>query len=269
MKTLILYFAILLNILLSQQLPNESRKWLDESLKDESIVEMKELKSEFISNDFSSVWLKKQENIIGFIGDNFQRFYIHFQEIVKNDTNPSAYFVKGSSRVSNNICTFEGEFSVLHIREIRKQEKKEMLRIGKESNDSDLIKRASQRQFMILTEYTFKEDNNQKGSGTFKGIMKSYFYIKNNSVTYDDLDLEYSDSYSNNLCVGIWNSFRTGAEKKCNWGDYRIPYSGDLDGGTAEFSPIEKYLKHGWQSYHDAYFKSNQEAQKEEKKKWW
>jgi len=63
-------------------------------------------------------------------------------------------------------------------------------------------------------------------------------------------------------------SYNTVSQMKCCWGDYRIPYDGDLDGGT-EFCPNEKYLKYGWQNYYNAYVKENQEAIKEEEKKWW
>ncbi|MBM0654943.1 hypothetical protein JMN11_14995 [Capnocytophaga genosp. AHN8471] len=37
--------------------------------------------------------------------------------------------------------------------------------------------------------------------------------------------------------------------KPCNWGLHRIPCSGDLDYGAAEFSPNEKYYPYGWKDY--------------------
>jgi hypothetical protein len=38
--------------------------------------------------------------------------------------------------------------------------------------------------------------------------------------------------------------------KRCNWGDFRIPNSGDLDGGAAGFSPW-KHKENGWQDFGD------------------
>lgn len=49
--------------------------------------------------------------------------------------------------------------------------------------------------------------------------------------------------------VGSWTSYKTNIAKKCNWGDYRIPDSSDLDIGTGEFSVNEKYVKNDWLSY--------------------
>jgi hypothetical protein len=33
----------------------------------------------------------------------------------------------------------------------------------------------------------------------------------------------------------------------CNWGEIRIPFCGDLDGGAGEFIPNPKYVKNGWE----------------------
>jgi hypothetical protein len=254
--------------LCSQQLPSDSKRWLDESL-NANYVDLKELLADFIKYNFCSVWKTKQESTLGFIDENYQRFYIHFQDITKNDSTPSLYTVKGKTRVDNNICNFNGEIKILNIREINKHEREKLLTLAKKDNDIDRMKRHQYKTLMILAKYTFREDKNQKGSGILKGIMKSYFYINDNAITYDDIDFKYSDSYSNNLCVGTWKSYKTGAEKKCNWGNYRIPYSGDLDIGAGEFSPNDKYLKYGWESYRKSYFEKNQDALKEEEKQWW
>jgi hypothetical protein len=37
--------------------------------------------------------------------------------------------------------------------------------------------------------------------------------------------------------------------KICNWGEFRIPFSGDLDIGAGEFSPNPKYFSKGWADY--------------------
>ena len=60
---------------------------------------------------------------------------------------------------------------------------------------------------------------------------------------------EYSDDYRNNQFVGTWTSYKTGVKKVANWGICRIPCSGDLDWGAAEFSPAPEYRKYGWEDY--------------------
>jgi len=289
MKTFVLCFILFPFTLFSQQLPKDSKNWLEQGLKDSTFitkefkgdiisdeklfpigitVSSEELKPEFINNNFSSVWLARQDAILGFIGDNYQRFYVHFQTIKKNDTIPSSYLVKGKSRVRNNVCDFEGEIRILHIRVINKKQREDWLKMAIQDKDSDFIERNKYEKYMVLAEYNFREDKSQKESGLFKGIMASFFYIKDNSITFDDLDFEFSDNYSNNLCVGVWKSYKTGIEKKCNWGNCRIPHCGDLGGGASEFIPNHKYLKSGWENFQRA-VEGNPEALKEEEKKWW
>lgn len=266
MKILILCLLILPSTLFSQQLPKESEKWLNESLND-SIVGKKELKPDFIKYDFSSLWLAHQEACMGYIGNNFQRFYIHFLGIEKDSTNPMRYWVIGKSRVGNNICDFEGKIVIQHIREIEKHSRKTFLKIAEQQKDTELLRKTKPQKYIVLTEYTFKEDSVQWGSGIFRGIMKSLFYIKNNKVTYDDLD--YGDSFYNNAAAGIWKSYKSGARKVCNWGDFKIPYSDSLGGGTAEFFVFKKYRKYGWENYYKAYFERDKNARKEEEREWW
>ncbi|NOQ27719.1 MAG: hypothetical protein GQ564_20335 [Bacteroidales bacterium] len=55
----------------------------------------------------------------------------------------------------------------------------------------------------------------------------------------------YSDSYRNNQHIGIWKPYDSENIKTCNWGNYRIPFSGDLDIGAGEFSVNSKKKKTG------------------------
>ena len=34
-----------------------------------------------------------------------------------------------------------------------------------------------------------------------------------------------------------------------SWGEYRIPCSGDFDGGDGDFSPNPKYWQYGWEEF--------------------
>ena len=63
--------------------------------------------------------------------------------------------------------------------------------------------------------------------------------------------------------------FVSQTKKPAGWGDSRIPLSGDLDVGDGEFSPNDKYLRNGWQSYRDAYVRQNTRALMEENRQWW
>lgn len=92
-------------------------------------------------------------------------------------------------------------------------------------------------------------------------LRAEYFIDKNGKVKYDDTE-DCSDSYTNNQFAGTWKSYTDNIIKTCNWGDYRIPASGDLDIGAGEFSPSDKYLKYGWQSLRDCVSQSNPDYKK-------
>jgi len=64
-----------------------------------------------------------------------------------------------------------------------------------------------------------------------------------------------------------------GRDKKCNWGDFRIPESGELDHGAGEFTVDEKYVRFGWESYVKSYSSDDEKeraaALAEEDRQWW
>lgn len=126
----------------------------------------------------------------------------------------------------------------------------------------------------MIAEYEFYENPVTEHTGVFKGILRSDWYLdKNNNLNYDDLSLG-ADGFFNNQFVGNWASYKAKKPLICNWGDFRIPYSDDLDVGTAEFAPSDKYLKYGWENYKKAFGGgySNEitaAAVKLEKKEWW
>src|SRR5262245_57367619 len=45
---------------------------------------------------------------LGYIGDSFQRFYIHYISVTKNKSNSYQYDVFGKTKVNDNICSFHG-----------------------------------------------------------------------------------------------------------------------------------------------------------------
>jgi len=192
---------------------------------------------------------------LGYIGNNFQRFYIHFVSIIQNRSNKLEYFVYGKTRVKNNICSFQGLIKVKHC----------------ETSDESYT---NTKQGLVAGEYEFFEDASQEGTGSIKGKFYTYFYIDtSNKIRYDALDI-VADGYDNNQFEGTWTSYNSNTSKKCNWGDYRIPDSQELDCGTGEFMVDDKYVKNGWTSFdlarsYNSTDSNVVEAKKAEEQKWW
>ena len=198
---------------------------------------------------------------LGYIGDNYQRFQIHFTSFQKSDKNPYEYVVAGKTRVKNNICDFTGIIRVISAKyyEI----------VDGVNPDFPEYKFGN-----IMSKVEFFENKSQSGSGVIKGKLSTdvYFDEKGN-LFYDDL-MAIADGYYNNQFTGSWTSYITGNSKKCNWGDFRIPDSGSLDYGAGAFTLNKKYIHNGWESYYYSYCCSpdtnrTKEARKKELEKWW
>jgi len=188
---------------------------------------------------------------LGYIDTSYQRFYIHFTAVTKNTSNPIEYLVQGKTKVNNSICDFNGTIKILEAT------------LGR--NDDF----PGYKQGYVICEVQLYENKNQKESGYIKGKMLSQFIIDDHGKFSYDALMFVADSYSNNQFEGSWTSYKTKKSKKCNWGDYRIPDSGDLDVGVGEFCVSDKYLKNGWQTYRNAYINNDNNARQEEDKEWW
>ncbi|MDB5158053.1 MAG: hypothetical protein JWR50_2760 [Mucilaginibacter sp.] len=226
-------------------------------------LSVKELKEMFASMDFSKLFTKTNNSYTyGFIGDNYQRIRIKFISIKKDSVSPNTYNIYGKSMVKNNIEEFRGTIKITNIRKYK----------GTSMGlDNEWKNKGLKGQFVILGDYDFFEDSTKAHSGIFKGTFESDFYLdKTNKYHYDDIEM-YADGYVNNEFVGKWVQYKTIVTKRCNWGDYRIPNSGDLDIGAGEFSPADKYLKYGWQTLRDVSFQKTEskKAIAAEKAKWW
>jgi hypothetical protein len=168
---------------------------------------------------------------LGYIGDKYQRFYIHFTSVIQNYENRLEYLVYGKSKVKTNICSFQGFIKIL------------------DSKIYDDIDFPNLKQGFINGSYEFYEDPDQKETGIFKGKFQTNFYIDTfGKVKYNDLRLS-SDDFHNNQFEGKWISYKSMDSLKCNWGDFRIPDSRELDCGVAEFSPSKKYFSSDWLSF--------------------
>ena len=239
--------------LLGQTNSEEFRKRI---LTDEYIVKT-DIKNEFTKYDISSLLTQtKNSGVFGFIGDDYQRIRIKFISIIKNKENATQYFVYGKSMVKDNICEFQGTITISNVFNFK-------------NPDSPGIKQGK-----IVGDYLFYENPLQKHVGQFKGVFTSNWYLdKEGNLKYDDLS-DVADDFANNEFVGTWTSYSGTVIKTCNWGDSRIPMSGDLDDGTGEFHPTHKYQTNGWLTYDQAYSggiskDKEEEARKVEQKEWW
>jgi hypothetical protein len=213
--------------------------------------------------NFSEIFTCTDNSVVyGFIGNNFQRIRIKFIKVSKSKTVPGVYNIDGKSMVKNNIDNFHGTLSISKIRMYKN------ICMGVDSMYKDSGIKAEGR---LIGTYELSENSQQNNSVIFKGIFQSDFFIdKHNKICYDSLSM-VSDGFTNNQFVGTWTSNKNNVSKKCNWGDYRIPDSSDLDIGAGEFSPADKYLPNGWQSVRDVVVNSpnNKQAKQIEEAKWW
>lgn len=198
---------------------------------------------------------------LGFIGPDYQRFYLHYTSMRPDAAKPYVYRVSGKTRVKNTICTFAGTITVVKAR-LYKAPSAEYPRL---------------REGEITCRVELAEDRRQPGSGTIRGTLTTYFYLDNldkqKQPRYNTLNAQ-ADSWANNQCVATWASYATGQRKACHWGDFRIPQAGPLDIGAGEFSVGPAYVSHGWQTYMAAQggqptTPKNRQPRTEEKRAWW
>ncbi|QKJ30102.1 hypothetical protein HQ865_10135 [Mucilaginibacter mali] len=238
----------------------ESQKFKSSKLKNVHLSTV-ELKGKFTDNDFSQLWTKTENKFVyGFIGDNYRRIRIKFINVTKDSA--GSYAVYGKSMVGNNKCSFKGSIVVSNVRKYKS------ISYGV---DNEYKSKGIVGNYTIIGEYILIEDNAEPFSGVFSGVFKTDFYLtKDNRVHYDNTEMD-ADGYTNNEFVGIWTDNKTKSIKICNWGDYRVPNSGNLDVGAGEFSPNEKYLPFGWQTLRDANSEKpiSIKARKEEQRIWW
>lgn len=198
----------------------------------------------------------KRPEILGFIGDDYQRFFIHFVWIIKNPINPYEYLIYGKTKIKETTCSFQGLITI-------KQ--------AKVYKNCDIPR---YKQGYTICDVILYQDNKHAAAGFIKGNLTSGFLIDNKGRFRYDALMFSADGFSNNQFIGSWTSYATNASKKCNWGDYRIPESSDLDIGAGEFSVNDKYLMNGWENYrlahpYDPDKPVSRTAREKEEEQWW
>ena len=177
---------------------------------------------------------------LGFIDSKIKRrMDVKFLKISKSEINDSIYLAKGKTIVGKNTRLFEGKIQIRQIYSFK------YISTGLEGEMDGIVK----SQGIIIADYHFREDKKLSATGVFEGKVLLRWYVNNKGVfSYDTIN-NFSDDYNNNQFIGTWTSYKTGVKKVANWGAHRIPCSGDLDIGAAEFMPNEKYYKYGWEDY--------------------
>ncbi|HSY62135.1 MAG TPA: hypothetical protein VK796_09680 [Cytophaga sp.] len=201
----------------------------------------------------------KRPEPLGFIGPVFQRFQIHFSSFKKNKDNPFEYGVTGKTKVNDNICSFSGTITITSAT----------------YDTSGLMKDIGFPLYKggyITSKVVLYEDKSDNGSGSIKGELTTEVYFDENGKLFYQALMLISDGFANNQFEGSWTSYATGKVKKCNWGDFRIPDSGNLDNGTGEFAVSDEYVNNGWANYELAYHSDkpeNKKAREKESEQWW
>lgn len=230
-------------------------------------LQEKELKSENLLTkynqfDFSDIFTQTENyQVFGIIGKEHQRIKVKLISVGKSSTKPNEYNVSGQSNVKGNICDFSGTITLKEIKEMK------TLHLGVDNEFGD---KGIKSQGIVIAGYEFRENNEQKHAGIFKGKLYSKWYLTaGNKIKYDDIE-SMSDGYMNNAFVGTWEGYSNGKKRICNWGDFRVPNANDdFDIGAGEFCPDKKYDDFGWKNFRKAWIDGNEQAKIEELKEWW
>ena len=257
MKTIATVAAVFLFALSAY---SQTSSWLSSTLDDSELSKV-EHKNRVTRYNLGPLWTQiDNASVFGFIGDNYQRLRMKIMSATKDLRQPDTYAVTGKSMVKNVIRPFRGTMKITNAR-VHKNP-----RLGL---DDEYKNKGIKESGVIVGEYHLSEDRKQTNTGSFDGVFATYWYVdRNGRIKYDDIEM-FADGYRNNQFGGTWTSYRNDDSKIANWGDYRIPLSGDLDIGAGEFSPDAKYLQYGWQSHSDAYVNNDKRARQEEERRWW
>ncbi len=260
-KMKLIKYMLLFLILISNATFAQDKNFLQEfvryKLTDKNVL------TDFNQYDFSNIWTTtKESSIYGIIGNKHQRIRIKFLSVSKNPKHKNQYIVYGKSKVKNNICDFQGTITL----------KKILLAKNFDNGIDQMYQGKLQKQGVLIADYLFKEDKNHYGCGIFSGKSYAKWVIYKDTakkISYDDIG-NYADGYQNNAFIGTWKSYKTNKIKKCHWGDWRVPMANaDFDWGVGDFSPSDKYLKFGWESYRNAMINNDKHAKKIEYQEWW
>ena len=181
----------------------------------------------YLDHDLSPL-LMPHTAFLGFAGGNYQRLRVVFLSVAP--VTPSTYAVTGFTLYKGRQTPFSGKL---------KPEKIARLKTWTYGTDDEMKGRVRDEAALFAT-YDFR----QPDGATLTGRMEVDFYVDlKGRLIYGDLDGD-QDGYCNNQYRGVWTTGN--ATVTANWGEYRVPDSGDLDDGAAEFHAAAKYAAFGW-----------------------
>jgi hypothetical protein len=192
--------------------------------------------------DFSSLLIPRSR-FLGYLGDDYRRLRIRINNVHREPDKPNVYRVTGVSEVAGApglfpYNDFRGTITVSQVREYK------TMHYGVD----DFYKSEEPKaEGVFIGRYKFEEERPKANSGVFEGVVTVNWVLDRYGVIqYDDIESQSSDNYRNNQYVGTWTSYKNGKARAANWGEKRIPFSGDLDMGAGEFSANPKYRDNGW-----------------------
>lgn len=253
LSTFLLFFVVFTSFAAAQ---SDIANWRKDLLADPQLSKA-EQKPQLKKYDLGRLWTSTEDtSVFGYIGNNYRRIRVKILSAKKAGSDSLIYDITGASLVGDTFRRFEGTITVANVR---------MFKAIEPEMAAEHIKKRG----ILIGEYTFVEEGSGSHSGTFSGTLYTAFYISDTGeIRYDDLE-DGADAFRNNQFAGRWRSKDGKLNFVCNWGDSRIPLSGDLDIGDGEFSPNPKYFKNGWQGFHDAYINQDADAIKQEQRVWW
>ena len=223
--------------------------------------------------DFGAEGIRSRPEPIGYIGEDFQRFRIHFLHVWRDQEDLSVYHVKGKVKMQDHVYPFEGEMQIDHVQE-------HTTIGGYEDNFAFQYELYIDIECRLVGDlqgsYTFRvfQPDPSKRIGVLKGGFESSFLIDRDGQVKYNVFGNHSDSYCNNQFSGVWLPQGSTVGQVCNWGDYRIPNTKGPgpDMGAGFFSPDDSFLDKGWQTYRDVFVHGrcdDIQALEAEIGKWW
>ena len=195
--------------------------------------------SEYSRFDFSKLWAFGVKHFYdGFVGDWMQRIRMKFCAVKK--IRPQHYLVSGFVQYESRMWAFRGAIDVYDIRRFN---------YVREVCDDDYPISKIQAAGVLLGKYSFFLSD----SSVLVGNCCGAWFIDSTSHVRGDYRGDCSDRFINNRFAGTFIQNHPHLNMNMALGDYRIPFSRDLDIGVGEFYPNPKYASKGWQSYINAY----------------
>src|SRR5690606_17538013 len=111
MKKILTFFLLMISVLVNGQ-DIKTSDFLKEIMKYD-ISNLWTLEKFQIENDTTTV---NRLEPLGYIGENFQRFQIHFISAIKNPDKKLQYLIYGKTKVKENICSFQGTITITESR---------------------------------------------------------------------------------------------------------------------------------------------------------